>query len=197
MCRFLHFVVLGLLALPIAGRAGGDDKQPWRKLPLVKDGKVAPDWVMVGYGTMAVTDDGLRTDCDEKGMGLLLYTKETFGDCQIRVVFKCKDARSNAGVFVRIDGGILDAPALRTPEDAVRSLRRALARRSLPSLERVLARQPRADLEAEIERILDETADDLDHEVEIRGNRARVRLTGGREILLAREAGEWRIVEIR
>jgi hypothetical protein len=41
-------------------------------------------------------------------MGLLLYTKEPFGDCQIRVVYKSKDARSNAGVFVRIDDGILE-----------------------------------------------------------------------------------------
>jgi hypothetical protein len=40
-------------------------------------------------------------------MGLLLYRKERFGNCQIRVVFKGKEARSNSGVFVRIDEGIL------------------------------------------------------------------------------------------
>jgi hypothetical protein len=40
-------------------------------------------------------------------MGLLLYRREKFGNCQIRVVYKCKDAKSNAGVFVRIDDGVL------------------------------------------------------------------------------------------
>ena len=50
-----------------------------------------------------VVDDGaLRTDCDDRGMGLLVYTPEKFGDCQIRVVFRSKEAKSNAGVFVRI-----------------------------------------------------------------------------------------------
>ncbi len=51
--------------------------------------------------------DSLRTECDEKVMGLLLYKKEKLGNCQIRVVYRCKDARSNAGVLVRIDDGIL------------------------------------------------------------------------------------------
>jgi hypothetical protein len=42
-------------------------------------------------------------------MGLLVYKPERFGNCQIRVVYKSKDARSNAGVYVRIDEGILKA----------------------------------------------------------------------------------------
>src|SRR5262245_42750366 len=91
--------------------AAGAEDQPaadWRMLPLIKDGKVDPAWVQIGYGGFAVEDGSLRTDCDEKGLGLLLYRKEKFGDCQIRVVYKAKDAKSNAGVFVRIDDGILD-----------------------------------------------------------------------------------------
>src|SRR5581483_6166981 len=64
-------------------------------------------WKQIGWGRFAVDGDSLRTDCDEKGMGLLLYDKEKFGNCQIRVVFKAKDAKSNAGVFVRVDDGIL------------------------------------------------------------------------------------------
>ena len=95
-----------------------------------------------------------------------------------------------------IDGGVISAPGLRSPMATVRAFRRALQRRSLPGVERVLARQPRAEVEDEIARILDETEDELDLEVEIRGNRARVRTTGGREITLVREAGEWRIVAI-
>jgi hypothetical protein len=78
----------------------------------------------------------------------------------------------------------------------VRALRRSLMRKSLPGVLRVLSRQPRADIEAELARILEETEDELDLEVEVRGNRARVRTTGGREITLVREAGEWRISAI-
>ena len=38
-------------------------------------------------GGFSVMDDGsLRTDGDDTGMGLLLYTKERFGNCQIRVI---------------------------------------------------------------------------------------------------------------
>jgi hypothetical protein len=39
---------------------------------------------------------------------LLVYRKQRLGNCQIRVVFKTKDARSNSGVYVRIADGILD-----------------------------------------------------------------------------------------
>ncbi|MEX2120721.1 MAG: DUF1080 domain-containing protein [Pirellulales bacterium] len=90
--------------------AGGNDEpdRPWRSLPLFNDGKVDQDWIHVGWGGFVVDGDSLRTQCDEKGMGLLLYKKEQFGDCQIRVVYKSKDAKSNAGVFVRIDSGILE-----------------------------------------------------------------------------------------
>ena len=95
-----------------------------------------------------------------------------------------------------IVGGVLDAPALQTPQDAVLALRHAVRRRSLRGLLRVLAREPRAGLEDERRRFLDETADPLDLEVDIQGNRARVRLTGGRVLLLVREAGEWRVLDL-
>jgi hypothetical protein len=95
-----------LIALTCAG-AGGRDERGWRRLPLITDGKVDGAWAQIGYGGFVVDDGSLRTECDEKGMGLLLYAKEKFGDCQVRVVFRCKDDRSNAGVFIRIDDGIL------------------------------------------------------------------------------------------
>ncbi len=95
-----------------------------------------------------------------------------------------------------IDGGVVAAPGLTTPMATVRAFRRALHRQSLPGILRVLARQPRAEIEAEVARLLEETEDDLDLEVEVRGNRAKIRTTGGREISLVREAGEWRIVSI-
>jgi hypothetical protein len=100
-----------LILLALISPSGADDKRPrpaWRALPLVKGDEVAPGWVQVGHGGFVVDDGALRTECDEKGMGLLLYQKEKFGDCQVRVVFKCKDEKSNSGVFVRIDKGILE-----------------------------------------------------------------------------------------
>jgi hypothetical protein len=124
MRRGIIAATLALCLLNAAGLAPGQDEQTarrWRALPLIQNGKIDPAWVQIGYGGFAVDDGSLRTECDERGMGLLLYRGEKFGDCQIRVVYKANDARSNAGVFVRIDEGILDrlsekhAPARRDP----------------------------------------------------------------------------------
>jgi hypothetical protein len=79
----------------------------WRSLPLITDGKVDPNWKHVGWGGFAVDNGALRTECDPKGLGLLVYTKERLGNCQLRIVFKTKDERANAGVYVRIADGIL------------------------------------------------------------------------------------------
>jgi 3-keto-disaccharide hydrolase len=104
--------ILASLALaapvgPASAVRGDEPAGGWRALPLIQDGKVHSDWVQVGYGGFAVADGALRTDPDERGLGLLLYRKEAFGNCQIRVVFRPKDAKANAGVFVRIEEGIL------------------------------------------------------------------------------------------
>jgi len=96
----------------------------------------------------------------------------------------------------RIDGGVLDAPGLRTPEDAVASLRRALQRRSLSGVLRVLARSTRGDVEAELARLLDATEDPADLSIEVQGDSAEVRLTGGARIRLVRESGEWHVVDV-
>jgi hypothetical protein len=101
---------LALLLFAGVGSAAGGDTAPadgWRTLPLIQGGKVHPDWVQIGYGGFAIDDGSLRTECSEKGLGLLVFRKEKFGDCQIRVVYRSKDAKSNAGVYVRIDDGIL------------------------------------------------------------------------------------------
>jgi hypothetical protein len=97
--------VLGFAGWAVAAdEVKGDE---WRALPLIENGKVGPAWVHIGYGAFVVDDGSLRTESSEKGLGLLLYRREKFGDCQIRVVYRSKDARSNAGVYVRIDDGIL------------------------------------------------------------------------------------------
>jgi len=80
----------------------------WRTLPLIANGKVDEGWVHVGWGGFVVEDRSLRTDCDPKGLGLLVHKKEKFGNCQLRVVFKTKETKSNSGVYVRIGDGILE-----------------------------------------------------------------------------------------
>jgi hypothetical protein len=80
----------------------------WRTLLLINNGKVDSSWVHLGWGSFVVDDGALRTECDPKGLGLLVYKTERLGNCQIRVVFKTKDARSNSGVYVRIADGVLE-----------------------------------------------------------------------------------------
>lgn len=102
------FAVLGAAAAAPAGRGADAAPEPaWRPLPLVTAGKIDPAWVHVGYGGFVVEDGLLRTDCDPRGLGLLVYKKEHLGNCQIRVVFKAREAKSNSGVYVRLDDGIL------------------------------------------------------------------------------------------
>ena len=116
--------LVGVVSIAARSAAGVDDQPAgeWRTLPLIQDAKVHPAWVHIGYGEFVVDDGSLRTESSEKGLGLLLYRKEKLGDCQIRIVYRSKDARSNAGVYVRIGEGILDrinekhAPARRNPD---------------------------------------------------------------------------------
>jgi len=92
-------------------RLRGAESQPdpaWRELPLITDGKIDSSWEQLGWGRFVVDDGALRTDCDPKGLGLLVYKNERLGNCQLRVVFKTKDTKSNSGVYVRIADGILD-----------------------------------------------------------------------------------------
>jgi hypothetical protein len=109
--RNLTVLALAIIAActpNVSNIRAAEPKSEWRALPLIKDGKVDPNWMHVGWGGMVVDDGVLRTDCDAKGLGLLVYKKEKLGNCQIRVVFKAKDDKSNAGVYVRLDDGILD-----------------------------------------------------------------------------------------
>ena len=87
-----------------------------RVLPLITDGKIDPAWAQVGWGGFVVDDGALRTECDDRGMGMLLYKPEKFGDCQIRIVYRCEKPKSNAGVFVRIDDGVLAKVGEKSPE---------------------------------------------------------------------------------
>jgi hypothetical protein len=99
----------------VAAAAWGGE---WQPIPLIQDGQVAPEWKQVGFGQMVVANGALRTEPDERGLGLWVYTARPLGHCQVRIVYRPENSRSNAGVFVRIDQGILDwigrdSPAVR------------------------------------------------------------------------------------
>jgi hydrogenase maturation factor len=107
MRRFV-FCAMCVLLISASPNQAEDNASDWRSLPLIQNGKVAAGWTHLGWGGFAVDDGSLRTANAPEGMGLLLYDKEKFGHCQIRVVYKSRDGKANAGVFVRIDDGILD-----------------------------------------------------------------------------------------
>lgn len=54
---------------------------------------------MTGPGEFKLENGALVT---YGGMGLLWYSREKFGQCQLRVVFKLSDPRDNSGIFIRI-----------------------------------------------------------------------------------------------
>ncbi len=107
-CRFGVSFVATAGTFATLDAAEPNAKPAWQPLPLITDGKVDPNWVHLGWGGFAVDDGALRTECDARGLGLLVYKKERLGNCQIRIIFKSKEAKSNSGVYVRIADGILD-----------------------------------------------------------------------------------------
>ena len=103
-------IVIAVVVLGVAAVARGAETKSepgWRALPLITNGKVDGAWAHTGWGRFVVERGALRTDCDPRGLGLLVYKKEKLGNCQIRVVFKTKETNCNSGVYVRIDDGIL------------------------------------------------------------------------------------------
>lgn len=63
------------------------------------NGENIRDWAHVGEGKFYLENGLLRT---EGNMGLLWYTREKFGNCVIRVIYKANSAEANSGVFIRI-----------------------------------------------------------------------------------------------
>ena len=109
------FTMLAVISAAAAARPAARDGQ-WRTLPLITDGEVDPAWAQVGWGGFAVDNRALRTECDDRGMGLLFYKPEKFGNCQIRIVYRCEHPKSNAGIFIRMDDGILAKIGEKSPE---------------------------------------------------------------------------------
>lgn len=161
----------------------------------------------------ALLDPGARTGLDRARFRALLAENRREIDAQAQVIgvraeqpvtAQARLALVDGEVVVlvledgvwRIDGGVLDTSGLRTPQDAIASLRRALLRRSLPGVLRVLSRTTRGEVEAERSRLLDATEDPADLDLHVEGDHAEVRLTGGAHVRLMREAGEWHVVDV-
>jgi Domain of Unknown Function (DUF1080) len=98
--RNVLFAALSAIAAVIGVSATGQEASGVAKgsRPIF-DGKSLDGWEHIGPGKMVLEDGVIRT---EGGMGLLWYTKEKFGDCVIRVVYKTSGRQANSGVYVRI-----------------------------------------------------------------------------------------------
>jgi len=68
----------------------------WKQLWNHKD---FTEWEHVGPGKFVIENGLLKS---EGGMGLLWYTPEKLGNCEIRVVYKTTKKSDNSGVFIRI-----------------------------------------------------------------------------------------------
>lgn len=110
--RAAFAVVVGAVACASGSVAleGAETKSStgWRSLPLITAGKIDAAWTQVGWGGFVIDEGVLRTECDPRGLGLLVYRPERLGNCQVRVLFKARDAKCNSGVYVRLPEGIFD-----------------------------------------------------------------------------------------
>src|SRR3569833_3251212 len=93
-CMAAVFSALLLLACT---NANAQDKDGWRQLFNGKD--LNNGWKHVGPGSRYVKD-GVTGSTG--GMGLEYWSKEKFGNCVIRIVYKMEKFNSNSGVFIRI-----------------------------------------------------------------------------------------------
>ncbi|MDD9971468.1 MAG: hypothetical protein OXR73_34825 [Myxococcales bacterium] len=96
----------------------------------------------------------------------------------------------------RLSGAFLDGRALATPRDTVVALHRALLRRDLSALLRILTSERRAGWLAALGRSLDASADPLDLRIEVQGERATATAPDGTRIHLRRESGTWHLADI-
>ncbi|QMW02942.1 3-keto-disaccharide hydrolase [Spirosoma foliorum] len=102
--NLLLVTTYGLAATPpirnesprITQQAQPNTANGWRQL---FNGTDLTGWKHVGKGSMSVENGLIR---GHGGMGLLYWTKEKFGNCTIRVVYKMQKTNSNSGVYIRI-----------------------------------------------------------------------------------------------
>jgi hypothetical protein len=81
----------------------------------------------------------------------------------------------------------------RTPEEALEQLRRVLARRSYAGLMRVLSASTRAAVENDLRALVDGLSEPGTLPVQANGDTAVVKVPGGHQVKLKRDAGVWRV----
>lgn len=96
-----------------------------------------------------------------------------------------------------VDRGVLGVPALRTPTEALAAFAHALTRVRAARVTAVLSRGTRVLFAEELERWQRGLADVSAIPIVIEGERATATLPTGVWVDLVREAGEWRIEDVR
>ncbi len=94
--KSLMSVIFIALLIILSSSGYAQKKDNWRQL---FNGKDLNGWKQAGPGTHYVEDGLIKST---GGMGLTYWTKEKFGNCVIRVVYRMRDENSNSGVFIRI-----------------------------------------------------------------------------------------------
>lgn len=84
--------LLGIV-LALTAFGGGEERRH------LFNGEDLDGWAHVGKGRVYVEDGLMKT---EGGMGLLWYTRERFGNCVLRIVYRTTTLDDNSGVFIRI-----------------------------------------------------------------------------------------------
>lgn len=95
----------------------------------------------------------------------------------------------------RVDAASLLPARPRSPSQALSALRRALSRRSYPSLMALMASDPRDALESDLGSLVSGLEHPETLDIQVNGERAEVQLPTGHLIKLKREVGVWRVSE--
>jgi hypothetical protein len=94
----------------------------------------------------------------------------------------------------RLEGSL--ATPTRTPQETLSALLLAAEQRNLSALMRLLSKSARSSVEQFLRDRIEKLHKALDQEIEVNGNRARVRLDPRSKIDLILEDGQWRILEV-
>jgi len=97
----------------------------------------------------------------------------------------------------RVDAAQTLPSAARTPAEALEGLRQALGRRSYAALLRVLSAETRFAIESDLRALAAGLGDPKSLDVKVTGDRAEVELPGGHSVRLKREAGIWRVDDLK
>ncbi|HET9929121.1 MAG TPA: hypothetical protein VFQ35_00475 [Polyangiaceae bacterium] len=101
------------------------------------------------------------------------------------------------GGLFRVGSASALPAAARTPTEALAGLRQALARRSYVALVRVLSAETRGALESDVSSIVEGLQDPDTLDVQVSGDDAEVELPSGHSVRLKREAGVWRVEDLK